>query len=70
VGLKLSGTRQLLVCAHDVNLLSDNVDIIKKNTQSLFDSSKEVGVEVNTEKTKYILLHHITFHGSKISQND
>jgi hypothetical protein len=49
VGLKLSGTHQLLVCADEVNLLGDSVDTIKKNTQTLFDASKEVGLEVNTE---------------------
>jgi hypothetical protein len=26
-----------------------NIDIIKKNTQTLFDISKEVGLEVNRE---------------------
>ncbi|PNF23216.1 hypothetical protein B7P43_G02735 [Cryptotermes secundus] len=56
VGLKLNGTHQLLVYADDVNLLGDNVDTIKKNTQTLIDASKEVGLEVNTEKTKYMLL--------------
>jgi adenine-specific DNA methylase len=47
-----------LVYADDVTLLGDNihVDITKKNTQTLIDASKEVGLEVNTEKTKYILL--------------
>jgi hypothetical protein len=29
---------------------------IKKNTQTLIDASKEVGLEVNTEKAKYMLL--------------
>jgi hypothetical protein len=33
VGLKLNGTYQLLDYADDVNLLGDNMDIIKKNTK-------------------------------------
>jgi hypothetical protein len=39
-----------------VSLLEDNIHTIKKNTESLIDSSKEVGPEVNTEKTKYMFL--------------
>jgi hypothetical protein len=50
VGLKLNGTRQLLVYADDVNLLGDNTDNIKKNTETLIDVSKEVGLEINVEK--------------------
>jgi hypothetical protein len=56
VGLKLNGTRQLLVYADDVNLLGDIRDTIKRNTPTLTDASKTVGLEVNTEKTKYMLL--------------
>jgi hypothetical protein len=56
VGLKLNGTRQFLAYADDVNLLGDNIDTIKKNTETLIDASKEVGLEINIEKTKYILL--------------
>jgi hypothetical protein len=47
---------QLLVFADDVNLLGDTTDAIKKNMETLIDASKEVGLEVNTEKTKYMLL--------------
>jgi hypothetical protein len=56
VGLKLNDTHQLLVYADDVNLLGDNTDTIKKNMETLTDASKEVGLEANAEKTKYMLL--------------
>jgi hypothetical protein len=39
-----------LVYADDVNLLGDDIETIKKNTQTLIDAGKEVGLEVNTEK--------------------
>jgi hypothetical protein len=56
VGLKLSGTHPLLIFADDVNLLGDNILTIKKNTETLIDASKEVGLEVNAEKTKCLIL--------------
>jgi nitrous oxide reductase len=50
VGLKLNGTHQLLAHADDVNLLGNNIDTIEKNTETLIDASKEVGIEINAEK--------------------
>jgi hypothetical protein len=56
VGLKWNGTHRLLAYADDVNLLGDNIDTINKNTETLIDASKEVCLEVNVEKTKYMLV--------------
>jgi hypothetical protein len=54
--LCFSGTHQLLVYTDDMNLLDDIIDPIKKNTETIINASKEVGVEVNAEKTMYTLL--------------
>jgi hypothetical protein len=54
--LKLNGTHQLLAYADDVNLLGGNIDTIEKNTETLIVVSREVGLEINVEKTKYMLL--------------
>jgi hypothetical protein len=56
VELKLNWTHQLLAYADDVNLLGDNIDTIKKNAEALIDASEEVGLEINVEKLKYMLL--------------
>jgi hypothetical protein len=58
VGLKLNRTYQVLVYADGVNLWVDNIDTVKKNTETLIDASKEVGLGVNAEKTKNFSLSH------------
>jgi hypothetical protein len=55
-GLVLNGTHQLSACADDVNVVEENIDTVQKNTKAILDASKEAGLEVNPEKTKYMLV--------------
>jgi hypothetical protein len=55
-GLKLNGTHQLLAYADYVSIMGGSIHSIKKNTQALVVSSKEIGLEVNAEKTKHTLV--------------
>jgi len=55
-GLKLNGTRQLLFYAGDVNILGESVHTTRENTVALLVPSKEIGLEVNADKTKYMVM--------------
>jgi hypothetical protein len=66
-GLTLNGTHQLLASADDVNIVGENIDAIQKNTKVLRDASKEGGLEVNPEKTKYMLVSRCQKAGQRQS---
>jgi hypothetical protein len=55
-GLILNGTHQLLAYTDDVNIVGENIDTLQKSTKALLDASKEVGLEVSPEKTKFMLV--------------
>jgi len=55
-GLKLNGTHQLLVHTDDVNVLGGSVHTVKGNVEAVVVPSKEIGLEVNADKTKYLVM--------------
>jgi hypothetical protein len=54
--LKLNGTHPLLVCADDFSILGGGVHTIKENAETLIVSTKENGLEVSADKSKYMAM--------------
>jgi hypothetical protein len=65
-GLKSNGTHQRLVCADNVNILGRSVHTVKK-AEALVVGSKEIGLEVNVDKTKYTVISRD--HGARRSNS-
>jgi hypothetical protein len=55
-GLKLNGTYQLLAYVDDVNIFGGSVHTETENAEALIMASKEIGLEVNVDKTKYMVM--------------
>jgi hypothetical protein len=55
-GLKLNGTHQIPAYADDVNILGGSVHTVRENAEALEVATKEIGLKVNTDKTKYMVM--------------
>jgi hypothetical protein len=55
-GLKFSGTHFVWVYADDVNIMGGSVLTVKEKEEALVVASKEIGLEVNVGKTKYMVM--------------
>jgi len=55
-GLKLNGTHQLLAYADDVNILAGSIRTLKENAEALVAATREIGLEVSADKTKYMVM--------------
>jgi hypothetical protein len=67
-GLKCNRTHQFLACFHDVNLLRGDRNTVKIKTEALKHTSWKVGLEVNIDNTKYMLLSRLLNAGITITQ--
>ena len=54
--MKINGTHQLPVYVNDVNILGGSVHTINKNRDALVVVTKETGLEVITNKNKYMVM--------------
>ena len=55
-GLKLNGTHQLLAYVDDVNILGRSIHTVKENAEALVVATRENGLEVSANKTKYMVM--------------
>ena len=49
-------THQLLDYADEVNILGGSIHILKENAEALAAATREIGLEVSADKTKYMVM--------------
>ncbi|KAJ4448244.1 hypothetical protein ANN_10258 [Periplaneta americana] len=54
--LYVNGSGDEVIKMNDVNMLGENTQTIRENTEILLKASKAIGLEVNPEKTKYMIM--------------
>jgi len=47
---------QLLAYADDVNILAGSIHTLKGNAEALVAATREIGLEVSADKTKYMVM--------------
>ena len=55
-GLKLNGTHPFLAYADGVNILGGSIRTLKENAEALVAATREIGLEVSADKTKYMVM--------------
>ena len=54
--MKLNGTHQPLAYADDVNMLGGSIHTVKENAEDLVAATREIGLEVSADKSKYMVV--------------
>jgi hypothetical protein len=54
--LEMKWYAKLLAYADDVNILGGSVHTVRENAEALVAATKEIGLEVNADKTKYMVM--------------
>ena len=55
-GLKLNGSHKLLAYVDDVNILGGSIYTLKENAEALEAATRETGLEVSADKTRYMVM--------------
>ena len=64
--LRLNGAHQLPVYADNVNMVGGSVHTIKENVEALIVATKEIGLEVNADESKYMVMLENRMQGEVI----
>ena len=54
--MKINGTHQVLAYADDVNILGGSIHTLKEIVEDLVAATRETGLEVSADKTKYMVM--------------